>query len=126
MSRKSGFTMVEVLLSIVILGFSTAAISEIYFAGFNAMEARVVGGQLDSAMRSRMERLLASKFDALSDGSEIITVEGESYTVAWTIANVDLNGDGVPETGAKQIAVTVGGNSLVTIVTDSAGLTGKI
>lgn len=126
MNRKSGFTLIEVLLSVLVLGLSAAAIADVYFAGLNAMDSRIIGGQIDSAIRSRMERLLAVKFVALSSGSEAITVEGEPYTITWTVANVDLDGDTVPEPGAKQITITLGDRSLVTIVTDSSGRIGKI
>jgi prepilin-type N-terminal cleavage/methylation domain-containing protein len=126
MSRKAGFTLIEVVLSILILGLSAVTISEIYFTGFNAMDNRILEGQVDSAMRSRMERLLAQKFAVIMGGSEAVTIEGQAYTITWTVNNVDLDGDTMPETAAKQLTVTLAGKSLTTIVVDSAGLVKKI
>jgi prepilin-type N-terminal cleavage/methylation domain-containing protein len=123
---RRGFTLVEVLLSILILGFAVVTVSEVYTAGLNALGARVVDGQLDSTLRSQMERLLALKFDQLADGSRAVTVEGEPYTLAWTVANVDLDGDTIPEAGAKQVTLTLGDKTLVTIVSDHGGQLGKL
>jgi prepilin-type N-terminal cleavage/methylation domain-containing protein len=121
-----GFTLVEVLLSILILGFSAVAISDVYTTGLNSLETRVHEGQLDTALRSQMERLLAQKFDQLANGSRAITVEGDSFILNWTVANVDLDGDATPEPGAKQITLTLGDKTLVTVVADHGGLLGKL
>jgi prepilin-type N-terminal cleavage/methylation domain-containing protein len=126
MRGSLGFTLIEVLLSILILGLSAAAITEVYSSGLRALEVRVTEGQLDSVLRSQMELLLAQKFTKLTSGSQAVTVEGQSYTIKWTIANIDLDGDLAPEPGAKQITVTLDNKSLVTIVSDSAGSIGKI
>ena len=123
---ESGFTLVEVLLSILILGLVTVTLSNVYFAGFNAVDARITEGLLDSAMRSRMEVLLAQKFDALSNGSEVIDVQGDSYTVSWTIGGIDLDEDTVDETDAKEITVAVADKSLSTIVVDLSDQVGEI
>jgi hypothetical protein len=115
-----------VLLSVVILGLCAAAISDVYTSGLTALDAGLTGGELDSALRSRMERLLAVKFDSLADGSAPVTVGGETYTVMWTVVNVDLDGDMAPEPTAKLITVTLAGKTLVTIVADHQGRVRKI
>jgi hypothetical protein len=115
-----------VLLSVVILSLCAAAISDVYTSGLDVLDAGVEGGQLDSALRSQMERLLALKFDSLADGSAPVTVGGETYTMTWTVVNVDLDGDMVPEPTAKLITLTVSGKTLVTIVADHQGRVGKI
>jgi len=123
---EGGFTLIEVLLSVVVLSLSAAAIADVYTAGLESLDARVVQGQLDSAMSSRMERLLASKYGSLAGGSESITVEGVTYTITWTVDPVDLDGDSIPEIGAKKVTVRIGNKSLVTIVADSAGRITKV
>jgi prepilin-type N-terminal cleavage/methylation domain-containing protein len=122
----SGFTFVEVLLSVVILSLCAAAISDVYTSGLTSLDARVTGGQLDSALRSQMEKLLALKFSSLADGSAPVTVEGDTYTVTWTVVNVDLDGDTTPEPTAKLITLTLSDRTLVTIVVDHEGRVGKI
>jgi prepilin-type N-terminal cleavage/methylation domain-containing protein len=105
-----GFTLIEVLLSILILGLSAAAITEVYSSG----------------LRSQMELLLSQKFSKLTSGSQAVIVGGQSYTINWTVNNIDLDGDLAPEPGAKQITVTLDSKSLETIVSDSTGSIGKI
>ena len=121
-----GFTLVESLLSIMILSLMAAGMTGLYYSGLQAMEAQSVQALLDSQLRSRMERLISTKFDQLADGSETVTVDGTDYNVSWTVVNVDLDGDATPEPSAKQIGVTLGDRSLTTIVVDDNGRVGKI
>ncbi len=124
--RRSGFTLVEVLLSIAILGVSALAISRVYTAGPATAEIRVAEGRTNSALRSRMEKLQAMQFDHLSSGSETVVIQGDDLTLSWTVSAVDLDGDLTPEASAKLITVTLGDRSLTTIVVDHGGRIGKI
>ena len=84
---------------------------------------------LDSRLRSRMEVLVSTDFDALAGGSEMITVNGQNFTVNWNVAPIDLDGDTNPEPTAVQVTVSeagVSGRSLTTIMVDHEGRVGKV
>ena len=123
---SSGFTLTEALLSIVVLGYATAVMTGLYHSGLQALDAQGERQLLDSQLRSRMELLLSDKFDQLADGSETVTVNGVDYTISWAVANVDLDGDDVPEATAKQINMALGDHTLTTIVVDHEGKIGKL
>jgi len=123
---RLGFTLVEVMLSILVLSLCAAGIAGVYRAALRASDEQILSGELESAMRSRMEKLLACAFDALGSGSEVVTIQGKNYTVSWTVQGVDLDGDSVPEGDAKLITVSAEGKSLTTILTDTRYRLGKI
>ena len=118
--------MVEAVLSIVVLGFSATVVTGFYISGLQALAAQNERALLDSALRSKMEELLSQKFDQLAGGSSSVTVNGQSHTITWLVANVDLDGDTNPESTAKDLNVTLEGRTLTTIVVDNEGLLGKL
>ena len=125
----SGFTLVEALLSVALLGLMVTGIATLYVSGLQSLDGQDDRMLLDSALRSRMEVLVGTDFGALSDDSEVVTVNGQNYTIAWTVVNVDLDGDATPEPNAWQITVTTAelpNRSLTTIVVDHEGRVGKI
>ncbi|MGH2569704.1 MAG: type II secretion system protein, partial [bacterium] len=73
-----GTTMVEVLLSIVILGFSVASISEAWRAGLRALAAQATEAQIDAQIRAILETRLADEIDDLTSGETDVTVGGTS------------------------------------------------
>jgi len=125
----SAFTLIEVLLSVVFLGLLASATSTVYFTGFQSLDEQVDRMLLDSKLRSRMELLLGTSFSALSSSSEAVTVNGTNYTIDWTVATIDLDGDAIAEPSAKKVTVSVSGmadRSLVTLVVDHENIIGKI
>lgn len=125
-SRSKGFTLVEALISTVVLALAAVTMVALYSSGLQALEAQGERAVLDGYLRSRMEQLISTKFGQLVNGSETVTVDGANDTIQWTVVNVDLNGDSIPESDAKQITVTLGERSLTTIVVDSSGKVGKL
>jgi type II secretory pathway pseudopilin PulG len=126
---SSGFTLVEVLLSVVFLGLMASVIMYLYSSSYAVINEEAVRMPLDGYLRSRMELLVGKTFAELSNGSEVVTVKGQSYTINWSVASVDLDGDAIPEPTAKQVTVSVAGaanHSLTTILIDHEGLVGKI
>ena len=85
---------------------------------------------LDSMLRSRMEVLLSTKPATLSNGSETVTVKGETYTISWNITPYDIDGDTTPESDAWWIKLKVNElaakYTLHTIVVDNQGRIGKV
>ena len=128
-STSSGFNLVEVLLSVVLLGLLASVIMYLYSSSYAVIDEEAVRMPLDGYVRSRMEVLVGKTFADLSNGSEVVTVKGQNYTINWSVAPVDLDGDTIPEPTAKQVTVSVAGSanhSLTTILIDHEGLVGKI
>ena len=124
-----GFTLIEAMLSVALLALVAVGISALYISGFQALDVQADRMLLDSRLRSRMEVLVGTEFGSLSAGSEGVTVNGKNYTIAWTVGNVDLDGDATPESTAKQVTVAVTelpDRSLTTILVDNQGKVGKI
>ena len=124
-----GFTLVEVIFSVVLLGLIATGIAYPYTTGQQSVDMRDDRMLLDNYLRSRMEILVSTDFGTLSDGSAAVTVNGENYTITWTVVNMDINGDEVPETNVKLVTVSVTevpDSSLSTIMVDNEGRVGKI
>jgi prepilin-type N-terminal cleavage/methylation domain-containing protein len=124
-----GFTLVEVVLAVVILALMVSGISAMYFSGFQSLDMEDDSMILDGRLRGKMEQLVSLPFDGLNDGSEAVTIKGQSYTINWTVTLADLDGDATPEPNAKQVTVSVAGKSdrtLTTILVDNEGGVGKI
>ena len=124
-----GFTLVEALLSVALLGLMVTGITTLYVSGLQSLDGQGDCMLLDSELRSRMEVLVSTDFGALSDDSEVVTVNGQNYTIAWTVMNADLDGDLTPEPNAKQVTVSITelpDRSLTTILVDNEGRVGKI
>jgi hypothetical protein len=118
--------MVEVLLSIVILGFSVVAISDAYRTGLRALAAQAIEAQIDAQIRGILEARLADDFDDLASGEADVTVAGTSYKVVWTVTPVDLDGDTAPEVAARRIVVTLRDRSMETLVVNNGGWVAKL
>ena len=124
-----GFTLVEILLAVILLGLMITGISALYISGLQSLNAQDDRMLLDSQLRSRMEVLIGTDFSALSNGSEVVSVNGQNYTLDWTVVSIDLDGDSNPEPNAMQVTVSVsgvGGHSLTTIIVDHEGRVSKI
>lgn len=129
MKRTGGFTLVEALLSVFFLGVLATGVATVYSTGLRSLDEQADRMLLDGHLRGRMEVLIATDFSALGNGSEVVSVNGKEYTITWTVAPVDLDGDMTPESTAKQATVAVSGlsgRSLSTILVDSQGQVNRI
>ena len=124
--RQRAFTLAEALLSLLLLELVAVVAVGVFCSGLQSAEQSADWILLDSHARSRMEWLIAEDFDTLAGGSDVVDVNGQNYSVTWTVATVDLDGDATPELTAKQINVSVGGRSLTTIVIDTSDRLTKI
>lgn len=121
-----GFTLVEVIFSILLLGIMVISITGVYFVSMNTLSTEDDLLPLDSRLRGRMEEVISRSFDTIVDGSDSVTINGQSHTITWTVTHPDLDGDAIPETMAKRVTVTTGDRSLTTLVIDSQSAVGKI
>ena len=128
--RSDGFTLVEAMLSVVILGLVAATMGTVYSSANQSLAVQTDHMLLDSALRSRMEYLMGTPFgdlDARNNSS--YNVPGTSYWIVTTVAPIDLDGEAPNEETARQVTVSVtgmSGNSLTTIRVDHEGFVGKI
>jgi prepilin-type N-terminal cleavage/methylation domain-containing protein len=125
----NGFTVTEVLFSVILLGIIAMTVTVPYISGLQSLEVQADRMLLDSRLRSRMEVLVGTDFDSLNSGSEVVTVNEQNYTINWNVVLLDLDGDTNPEPTAVQVSVSVAGmsgSSLTTIVVDNEGRIGKI
>ena len=128
-NTSSGFNLVEVLLSVVLLGLLASVIMYMNSSSYAVIDEEAIRIPLDGYLRSRMELLEGKAFADLSDGTDVVTVKGQNYTINWSVAPIDLDGDTIPEPTAKQVTVSVAGSadhSLTAILIDNEGLVGKI
>lgn len=116
----------EALLSVVIVGYAAVVLSGLYMAGLQASNALQYRVLMDAGLRSQMEELIATHFDQLASGSQNINIEGTNHVLVWTVANIDLDGDGAPENAAKLITLTLDARTFTTIVADHQGRLGKV
>lgn len=129
LKSTGGFTLVEALISVVLLGLLASATMYMYSSAYTVIDEEAISLPLDGYLRSRMELLVGKAFAELSDGSENVTVKGQNYTINWSVVPIDLDGDTIPEPTAKQVTVSIAGlanHSLTTILMDHEGLVGKI
>jgi prepilin-type N-terminal cleavage/methylation domain-containing protein len=129
MNSRTGFTLIETVLAVVILGLMTTSIGALYSSGLKSLDTGHERMLLDSHVRSRMESLIGQPFDQVAGGSEVVTVKGQNYTINWSAPIVDLDGDSIPESDARQVTVAVAGEpgcSLTVILVDNEGRVGKI
>jgi type II secretory pathway pseudopilin PulG len=127
--KLDGFTLLEAVLSVALLALIAAGISAPYISGLQALNVQAEHMLLDAIIRSRMELLVGQPFDQISNGTEVVTINGENHTINWTVSPMDLNGDSSPESTAKQVSVSVAAlpdRTLTTVVVDHRGRLGKL
>ena len=127
--NHNGFTLTEVLISVLLLGILASAFTVPFISGAQSLVVQADRMLLDSRLRSEMEVLISRPFiDVLTEGSHTgtVTVSGETLPFEWDAVLIDLDGDSNPEPNAMQITVEVGGHTLTTIVVDNERRIGKI
>jgi type II secretory pathway pseudopilin PulG len=121
-----GFTLVEVLFLILLLGMMFVSITGVYFSSSHAFKKDENPLSLESRLRDRMEEIISRSFDDIVDGSDSVAINGKIHTISWTVTYPDLNGDAIPESIAKKVTVNTGNLSLTTLVVHSQDVVGKL
>jgi type II secretory pathway pseudopilin PulG len=127
--RAAGFTLVEALFAVAIMGLLGIAVSALYASGTKSLDLISDRALLDSHLRSRLEMLISTDFYALGNGTEVLNVNGNTYTIKWSVGLIDLDGDSNLEINAKQIKVAIAEIpelSLTTVLTTPEGRVQKI
>jgi len=120
--EQSGFTLVEALLSSVIIAVCVMAVSTAFYGGLQNVRDEGRTLELVNHAAGKMDELIAADFEDLESGSDTVTVQGEPVSRQWSVSLYDVDGDAAPDADAKRIVVTVGKIELRTLVIDSAGL----
>ena len=117
----SGFTLIEALLSSVIIAVCVMAVSAAFYGGLQNLrdEARIL--EIVNYAEGKMDELIATEFAGVVSGSDNVTVQAISVPRQWSVTSYDVDGDAVPESDAKLIVVTIEDVELSTLLVDSAG-----
>jgi len=130
LKSPAGFTLVEAMVSVALLALVAVGAAAPYLAGLQSMEVQAESMLLDSRLRSKMEELVSTSFGSLSSGSDDpFTINGQSFTINWTVAPVDLDGDTITEPTAVRVTVSVTerpNHTLTTIRVNNENKVGKI
>lgn len=129
LKTSGGFTLVEALFSVAILGLMASGITFMYTSGLQSLDAQSDRVLIESRLRGRMEDLVGRQFDLVISGTENVTVRGTNYTINWSVALFDINGDTAPDSNAKLVIVSVAeltDLSLTTILVNHEDKVGKL
>jgi len=127
--KNNGFTLVEALFSVAILGLMASCVTLMYSAGLQSLDAQSDRALLESRLRGRMEELVGRQFDLVTSGATNVTVRGTNYTINWSAALFDIDGDATPDSTAKLVTLSVAeltDLSLTTILVNNEAKVGKL
>lgn len=117
---RSGFTMVEVLVCVLLLGV-LCLVASAYVPVSRSAAALEAEIESLNHVRAKMAELEAGPLEALA-GADSVGVRGARVGRAWWIAPCDMDGDGAVEPDAFLVHVEMDGVTLETIRTDPPGL----
>jgi len=84
--RESGFTMIELLVSLVILTTALLAISSMVYSVMNATSLSKETGTATALMQDKMEGLKHTVVSSLTAGSDTIKLGNVDYLRQWSVA----------------------------------------
>ncbi len=121
--RSKGFTLIEVLISLVILSISLLALAGLMTT---TTKTNAFGGNLTEAAtlaQDRMEDLRVTDWNNIVSGNDINPIRGSDYNRAWTVV-LGPNSPPPPNDNEKRVTVTVNWNdgisrsiSFLTVIT---------
>ena len=112
----AGFTMVEILVSLVILSFGTMVLGQLMFQGSKASRVRSTATYRTAALTQEVERLGVIPFDMVIVGSSCTTVSAGAFphSLCTTITSIS--------TVSRQATVIVTPTGAETLPPDTAVL----
>ena len=116
----AGFTLIEAMLSSVILAVCVMAVSGAFYGGLQNLrdEGRML--EIMNYAEGKMDELIATDFVFVTSGTDWVTVQGETVQRQWQATPYDVDGIPGAETDAKLIVVTVDNIELATLLVDTA------
>ena len=130
MPLRAGFTLLEALLAIATLAIMAAAISLVSSTALQSIDSQSSSMLLQGRLRSQMEALAHAPVASLSRGSNTVSVvsngSSNAYVCTWSVIPVDMDGDANVEPDARQVTVSLGGESLTMILVDHNGQLEKL
>ncbi len=121
-----GFTLLEIIFSILLIGVMVISITGAYMTGRDSQHFEQTQQTLEKVIRNRMEELISRSYEAVADGSDNVTIRGQKHTISWTVTHPDLDNDSIPDSIAKQITITSGKIRITTLLIDSRRLVGNL
>ena len=127
-SAQAGFTLIEVLITVVLVGILVSALSVGLTSMVSSTGTQEEIAAFANAARGKMEEVIASGFDNIPLSSppgapeptlsDQVTIQGQlvSRTVVVDLADGDLPPDSIVDADFKQIIVEVGGFELHTFI----------
>ena len=117
----SGFTLIEALLSSVVIAVCVMAVSAAFYGGTQNLrdEGRIL--EIVNYAEGKMDEPIATDFDDVDSGADQVTVQGETVQRHWTVTPYDVDGTPGVEMDVKLIVVTIEDVELSTLLVDSAG-----
>ena len=103
----SGFTLIEVLLGVVLLGALFAPLVAALSGSLTAVEAREKDTRALYLAQGKMEEILALDFDAITPGTSLSDWVALPDSVRRNV-NIEPNPGGAFDVNVKKITVTVG------------------
>ncbi len=100
--KPNGFSLIEVLISLVILSISLLALAGLMTT---TTKNNAFGGNLTEAAtlaQDRLEAFRVANWDEIIDGNDTITIRGLNYDRIWTVA--------APNNNERRVTVTVNWN----------------
>ena len=119
----------EALFSVALLGLMASGVTTMYISGLQSLDAQSDRALLESRLRGRMEEIVGRQFDLVTSGTTNVIVRGTNYTINWSVALFDIDGDTAPDSTAKLVTLSVAeltDLSLTTIIVNNEGNVGKI
>jgi prepilin-type N-terminal cleavage/methylation domain-containing protein len=121
-TRKRGFSLMEVLMLVAILGIVGAAAGKALTAMAKIPGQTDVSYQLETRLVSKLEQIRALPFDSVAVGSpnstlsDTVVVSNTTYPRTVTVDFADGDGNGSADSTFKQITVTCAGRSVSTLI----------
>jgi prepilin-type N-terminal cleavage/methylation domain-containing protein len=121
-SKKRGFSLMEVLMLVAILGIVGAAAGRALISMGKVPGQTDLSYQLETRLISKLEEIRALHFDTVAVGSpnptlsDYVGVSGVSYPRTVTVVLADGDGNGSADATFKQVTVTLAGRSISTLI----------
>jgi len=123
-NRQKGFTLIEALLSTMIISVTVMAVSAAFYGVFQSLDDEARLAAKVNYVAAKLDELTATDFDQLSTGSysDQVTIQGELVDRHWDVYTYDVDHDFASDSDALLIVAWIEDVTFPSVVIDSAGL----